>query len=228
MMSLSFAATTLFCVADKFEQCTTETEGDMEGDFRSSRNHSRRRCGPPNRQVRTRCARDADADGEDICTHCDYVRSFLQGLRVAHWVSDAEGRELWFRRYALLNRLAAKIGWGMGRAGLRWVLDGTSNGVGGLERVIHLAQDRTWNPGWDTLEADMGRDLAELVLWDPHVDIDSRGGSGFEKRTQQPGEEADKEDGDQHDESDDELTGRPIWLYQDGQFVLGWYEANRC
>lgn len=153
----------------------------------------------------------ADADGEDIRMTCLYVQNFLKALRF-HWLLHAEGRELWFRRYALLDRLAAETGRGMGRAGLEWILDGTSKGDDGFERVTRPAQDMTWKPWEDLLEEDVGWDPEEPLVLGPPVGSHGHNwsGPGLEETTGQlKGENVEQPDKEEAEQLETEEAQQP-------------------
>ncbi|KKY35595.1 hypothetical protein UCDDA912_g04376 [Diaporthe ampelina] len=135
-----------------------------------------------------------------ILAHGGSVYGFLRALR-ACWLLRAEGGELWFRRYADLDRLASRLGTHMGRAGLVWAPDDTAEKNGGFERVLNPPEAMVWGPQW----GDSGDDY-----W---KDEDATEGSDCETSE-------DEEDEDSDGEWDQGSGGETVGVYQDVELVL--------
>lgn len=84
---------------------------------------------------------------EDMCItqHNRAVRGFLRFLR-SDWLMRAEGRELWFRRYAALDWHAELSGNPRGRHLLVSIFGATPEVDGEFERVMNPSQCMSWAP----------------------------------------------------------------------------------
>lgn len=143
---------------------------------------------------------DTESDAV-ILAHGGSVYSFLQALR-ACWLLRGEGRELWFRRYADLDRLADRVGTHMGRAGLVWILDGTAEKDGMFERVLHPPEDMVWGTQWNASDDEY-----------------------YEDEDGSEGSYEDSIEGEEDGYWDEEIwdqgsSGETVGVYQDGNFVL--------
>ncbi|KAK2599196.1 hypothetical protein N8I77_010969 [Diaporthe amygdali] len=134
---------------------------------------------------------DLEEENECFAEHNSSVYCFLKTLQT-RWLLRGEGRELWFRRYDVLDLYARASGASMGRKGLDWVLGYQPEGSRGFERVLHPPEN-------------------ERRVWYESDEEDEN--SGQEK----DGEDKDSSVGEDIDGDSD---GERVAVYQDDQLVL--------
>lgn len=135
------------------------------------------------------------------CWHSYTVYRFLHTLR-AFWLLRDKRRELWFRRYDALDRLASRYTRRMGRDRLSWILDNTAESDKGFKRVLRPPEDMEWGSEGD--DGDIGDED-----WEDEETTD-----GSDEGT------TESEDEDADGDSDQKSDGEKVGLYQDGKLVL--------